>query len=350
MATTKTVYRSKIGLPPGTLVHIGKKKTDKVVISVFDYDPENLFEKKDIAPEECASLKDKATVTWINVDGLHDVEKIGKLGKAYNIHALLLEDILNTRHRPKVEFYDEHTFFTFKMIGFDKHKTQITREQVSIILGNNNVISFQERPGDIFDVIRDRIRNKKGKVREKGAGYLVYLLVDIVVDHYFIITEHISERLEELEADILDRPDEGTLGVLQDFKKDLISLRRAIYPIREAISNLSKEADEDTAKYFRDLYDHAIQVSESLETYKDMVSGLKDLYLSSISHQMNKVMQVLTIMATIFIPLTFIAGIYGMNFEVMPELKWKYGYFGVWVLMAIIFIGMLFFFKRKKWF
>lgn len=343
----------KAGMPPGSLVHVGEKRAEKVKISLIDYDKDNLEEKQleDIA--ECIPLKGSPTVTWVNVDGLHNIKIIEKLGQCFDLHPLVLEDILNTRQRPKTEEYEGYIFITLKMLSYNEEQNKIESEQVSLILSKHYVLSFQEREGDLFDPIRNRIREKGSKVREYGPDYLVYRLIDVVVDYYFYIIEKIGEDLEDLEEDILNEPTNELLSVIQQKKRELIMLRRAIYPLREGINQLERDdvnlISKRTKQYMRDVYDHAIEVIDTLESYRDMVAGLRDTYVSVVSNEMNRVMQTLTIIATIFIPLTFIAGIYGMNFENMPELGWEWGYAFAWGLFILMAIAMIIFFKRKKW-
>ncbi len=343
----------KSGLPPGTLVHVGEKKIEKVRISIIDYD-ETRFEEKDAKTvEECFPFKETPTVTWINIDGLHEVEIIEKIGKHFDIHPLILEDILNTRQRPKMEDFESYIFIVLRMIYYDEEKTEITSEQVSIILGSNFVISFQEREGDVFNFVRERLRNSKGRIRKMGADYLAYALVDAIIDNYFIILEKIGEDIEDMEEELVTNPVPETLQTIHDLKREMIVLRKSVWPLREVISALERGESpliqESTGIYFRDVYDHTIQVIDSIETFRDMVSGMLDIYLSSVSNKMNEVMKVLTIIATIFIPLTFIAGIYGMNFQFMPELGWRWGYPAVWLVMSAVLITMLVYFRRKRW-
>lgn len=343
----------KSGLPPGTLVHIGEKKAEQVKISIIGYDETQFQEKEAKTVEECFPFKDKPTVTWINIDGLHDVEVIEKIGKHFGFHPLLLEDILNTEQRPKMEDFEDHLFVVLKMLYYDQEEREIEAEQVSLILGSNFVISFQEREGDVFKVIRDRIRNGKGRIRKAGADYLAYALVDAIVDHYFIILEKLGEKIESIEEELVTNPTPETLQTIHHLKREMIFLRKSVWPLREVINVLERGESaliqESTGIYLRDLYDHTIQVIDSIETFRDMVAGMLDIYLSSISNKMNEVMKVLTIIATIFVPLTFIAGIYGMNFEYMPELRWRWGYPVVWIFIVAVVITMVFYFRRKKW-
>ncbi len=343
---------SKSGMPPGTLIHVGKKKMEKVRISVIDYDEKKLVEKDGISIEQCKTFADSPSVTWINVDGLHKAEVIEKIGTTFDIHPLLLEDIMNTEQRPKVEDYGKYMYFILKMVYLDKRK-RICVEQVSIILGDTYVISFQERTGDVFESIRQRLKNKKGRIRTLKADYLAYSLIDSIIDHYFVILESISEVIEKLEEEVVEKPSKKTLQDIHMLKRNMLYLRKSVWPLREVISCLQRsESDlieDNTGFYLRDVYDHTIQVIDTLESFRDMVSGMLDIYLSSISQKLNEVMKVLTIIATIFIPLTFLAGVYGMNFAYMPELQWKWGYFAVLGVMLMVFIGMIIYFKRKKW-
>jgi len=351
--TAKSIKRisRKAGLPPGTLVHIGERKAEQVKITIIDYDESQVQEKIAEKIEECFPFKDKPTVTWINIDGIHKVEVIEKIGNCFNLHPLILEDILNTGQRPKIEDFGEHIFLVLKMLYY--LEKEITIEQVSLILGPNFVISFQEREGDVFNNIRERIRNNKGRIRKMGADYLAYSLLDAIVDGYFVILEKVGEEIEDIEEKLIKNPTPKTVQIIHNLKREMISLRKSVWPLREVVGVLERGESslikKTTGVYLRDVYDHTIQVIDTIETYRDMISGMLDIYLSSISNRMNEVMKILTIIATIFIPLTFIAGIYGMNFRFMPELGWRLGYPAVLFIMVIIGIVMLFYFRRKKW-
>lgn len=341
------------GLIPGTLVHIGEKKTTKVRVTIIDYDQEQFQEKEAKTVEECFPFKNKPTVTWINVDGLHDSEIIEKVGTYFNVHPLVLEDIVNTGQRPKYEDFEEYVFIVLKMLMFDEKDNEIKAEQVSLIIGSNFVISFQEKEGDVFNPVRERIRNAKGRIRKAGSDYLGYTLIDMIVDNYFIILEKMGEKVEFMEEELVTNPTPQTLQTIHDLKRETISLRKSVWPLREVISGLERGElsliEESTRIYLRDVYDHTIQVIDTVEALRDMVSGMLDIYLSSVSNRMNEVMKVLTIIATIFIPLTFVVGIYGMNFKFMPELEWPFGYLMVWGINAVIVIIMISYFKRKGW-
>jgi len=344
---------SKAGLPPGTLVHVGEKKANNIRITYLDYDEQNFEEKSFAKIEECFPFKTTPTVSWINIDGLHDVEVVEKLGKEFELHPLIMEDILNTGQRPKLEDFDKYIFIVLKMLSYDGEKESIEAEQVSFVLGKNFVISFQERIGDTFEQIRDRIRNAKGRIRKMGPDYLAYALIDAIVDNYFVILERLGEKIESMEEEVIGDPTEKTVQQIHSLKRQMISLRKSIWPLRELIGGIRKSEssliNETTDFYLRDVYDHTIQIIDTIDSFRDMVSGLLDIYLSNISNKMNSVMKVLTIIATLFIPLTFVAGIYGMNFEYMPELKVRWAYGAVWLIMITIAVIMLFYFRRKKW-
>lgn len=342
-----------VGLPPGTLVHIGDRRYANIRITVFDYNEKKYTEKEIKNIREIFPLKDKPSVTWINVNGIHEPEAISKIGEAFEIHPLVLEDVLNTEQRPKQESFERYQYTVIKMLAYDEKDEEIDSEQVSFILGENFVISFQEKEGDVFDHVRERIRNNKGRVRNMGADYLLYVLLDAIVDSYFLIADKISEFIESLEDLLISNPDNTTLEDIHILKREILVFRRFVLPLKEVIGKLeksdSKLITERTNLYFRDVYDHTIQIIDNIEAFRDMISGMLDIYLSSVSNKMNEVMKILTIIATIFIPLTFIAGLYGMNFKFMPELTYKWGYFIVLGVMAIVSIIMITYFKRKKW-
>jgi len=343
---------SHIGLPPGTLIYTGDRKTEPVTITLIDYDGQHLQERRVDTVEECFPFRDAPTVTWVNVDGIHRVEVVEKLGTHFDLHPLVMEDILNVGQRPKMEDFDEYLFLIFKMLYHD-HEGELQIEQVSLVLGPTWVLSFQERAGDTFDPVRERIRGGKGKIRKMGPDYLTYALLDTVVDNYFTILERIGEGVEGIEEELVTNPAPDTLQAIHRLKRQLIFLRKSVWPLREVVLGLERLEtpliDQKTEVYLRDVYDHTIQVIDTIETYRDMVSGMLDIYLSSVSNKMNEVMKVLTIIATIFIPLTFIAGVYGMNFEYMPELGWRLSYFLVWVVMAAVALLMVLYFRRKRW-
>src|SRR4030042_2500252 len=344
----------KARLPPGTLIHIEEKKREEPKITILDYDEAQFQEREAKTIEECFPFKEKPTVTWINVEGLHQVEVLERLGGCYGLHPLVLEDILNTDQRPKMEDYGEYIYIVLKMLNYDDKSGQIEAEQISLVLGQNFVLSFQEgKEGDVFGLLRERLRGAKGRIRKMGGAYLAYSLIDSVVDHYFIILERLGERVEFQEEELVTEPTTKTLQEIYNLKREMIFLRKAVWPLREVISGLergeSSLIQQNTQIYFRDVYDHTIQVIDNMETFRDTVSGMFDIYLSSVSNRLNAVMKVLTIIATIFMPLTFLAGIYGMNFKYMPELEWRWGYLMVWLIMIGIGVFMLTYFKKKRW-
>lgn len=353
MAKLFKIRPKKIGLPPGTLVHVGEKKTEETKITVLDYDQDDLREIKIDTAEECLAFKETPTVTWIDVVGIHQIEIIAKIGESFGIHPLVLEDIVNTEHRPKIEDFEEYIFIVLKMIYRDKEKGEIIVEQISLIVTRGLIISFQEIEGDVFNSVRDRIRKSKGRIRKKGSDYLAYALIDSIVDSYFLVLEDVGEELELLEEELMSNPSLETSQKIHSLKRDMIYLRKSIWPLREVISLLARGESsifqESTSIYLRDVYDHTVQIIDTIETFRDMLSGMLDIYLSSISNRMNEVMKVLTIIATIFIPMTLVAGIYGMNFEYMPELKWYWGYPSILVLMLAMGLTMVAYFRKNKW-
>ncbi|HAU37555.1 MAG TPA: magnesium and cobalt transport protein CorA [Phycisphaerales bacterium] len=343
----------KVALPPGTLVYVGAERAEPVRISVIHYDADRIEQRQVASAGEAADFRGRPGVAWINVDGLHQLEVIEELGRRFDLHPLVLEDIANTAQRPKLEDYGQSLFIVVKMLTWNDQAARVESEQVSLILGQDFLLTFQERPGDVFDLIRDRLRNDKGRIRRMGADYLAYALLDAILDYYFTVLEQIGDRIEILEDLEVRNPRPETLREIHRLKREMITLRRAAWPLRDVVNSLERGKNsllrEDTGVYFRDLYDHAVQVIENTETYRDMLSGLLDLYMSAVSNRMNEVMKVLTIIATIFIPLTFIAGIYGMNFEFMPELGRPWGYPAALGVMALVALAMLIYFRRKKW-
>ena len=346
-------HSAKAGLPPGALVFIGNHSDEAVTIELIDYSVADHAETEIIQPKELKNCLDPDTVSWVNINGIHDPKIIERIGKVYGIHKLVLEDILDTDHRPKVEPFEDYVFFTMKMMWFAEDG-ELEKEQISIVFGKPYVLCFQEKKGDIFDPIRERIRTDSGLIRKMGSDYLVYRLIDTVVDNYFTIVEQIEDKVENLEEQITADIDADHMQTIQYLKREILTLKRALLPLREAVSGLEKGVtelvDPENEKYFRDVYDHLQQIAENLESNREVLSGLMDMHLANLSNRMNQVMKVLTVIASLFIPLTFIAGIYGMNFDYMPELHFKYGYFMAWGLMISVFVMMLVYFKRKRWF
>ena len=353
MAKMVSKSSKKMGLAPGTLVHVGDRAGHDVRVTLIDYDENAVQEKQIDKIEECWPFKNTQTVTWINVDGLHQIDIIEKIGRQFEIHPLVLEDVLHTGQRPKTEDFDRYIYVVLRMLDYDEVKGSVKSEQVSFLLGGNFVISFQERIGDVFEPVRDRIRKSKGRVRRAGADYLMYVLLDAVVDNYFGVLEKLGEKIEALHDQVATEPSEDTLREIHAMKKEMMALRKSVWPVRELASALQRAESgliaETTGVFLRDIYDHAVQVIDTTETLREMISGMMDLYLSSISNRTNAVMKVLTIIATIFIPLTFIAGIYGMNFENMPELRWRWAYPAVLGSMVVLVGVMLAYFRKNRW-
>jgi len=346
--------RAKVGLAPGTLIHVGEKKAEKVIIRVLAYNSERLVEKELTSIEECVAFKGQSDLNlWINVDGLDKVEVIEKLGSYFEIHPLTLEDILHTGQRPKTDDYGSYIYTVLRMMLLDEENGDIITDQVSILFGSNYVLSFQEREIDIFNPLIERLKNPASRLRKSGVDYLAYGLIDAVVDNYFLILERFGEQIESLEEELIIWPRPATIHTIQNYKRDMIILRKSVWPLRELVNGLQRSEseliEETTRIYLRDIYDHTIQVIDSIETYRDILSSMVDVYLSSLSYKMNDVMKVLTVIATIFIPLTFIAGVYGMNFKYMPELELRWGYPAVMVFMTAIGITMFTYFKKKGW-
>ncbi len=361
MKSVGTRTRSAVGLPPGTLVFTGKRMLDKPKITYFHYNQdgceEGIIEQIDL----CKELRNREGITWINVDGLHDTSLLACIGEMYGLHPLIVEDIVQTDQRPKVEFFEEYAFITLRMMYFAKEEEnpdedqleEVISEQVSIVFGKNFVLSFQESLGDVFDTIRERIRRGKGRIRKSGPDYLAYALLDSVVDQYFVILEAFGDELEDLEDEILGKPSPANVQTMHDIKRELIYIRKSSWPMRELITAIQRDegglVHPDTRIYFRDLYDHTIQIIDTIEVDRDVVSSMFDIYLSTLSNKLNEVMKVLTIISTIFIPLTFIAGVYGMNFKYLPEVRWYFGYPFALTIMGLTALSLLMFFRYKRW-
>ncbi|MFH1502295.1 MAG: magnesium/cobalt transporter CorA [Candidatus Eisenbacteria bacterium] len=355
-AAKKRVQRGtakRPGLPPGALIYTGEKRADVVKIQLVDYDSERLEERELASVGESLPFKELPTVTWVNIVGLHDTRVVEEVGAAFDLHPLVLEDVLNTRQRPKFEDYGKYAYLVLRTLHYREETHEVETEQISLILGPNFVISFQEIEADPFEQIRDRLRTVKGRIRTAGPDYLAYALLDAIVDYYFVILEKLGDRIEDMEEEVVSDPAPTTLHEIQKLRRELGHLRRSVWPLREVVSIFERSESplvhEETDVYLRDVYDHTIQVIETLESYRDMVSGMFDTYLSSLSNRMNEVMKVLTMIATIFIPITFIAGVYGMNFQHMPELHKPWAYPAVLLLMLAVGVWMVAYFKRKRW-
>ncbi len=346
--------KETLGQIPGKIVYTGDKSDSQLFLEIFDYTSTTFIEKELEHIEEAFGFSETTPVTWINVDGINHTEAITKIGNHYKLHPLVLEDIANTQQRPKIEDYDDYLFVVLKMLSFDKDE-KLHMEHTSLILGKNYVVCFQEDEGDVFDPIRERLRTEKGRIRTMGADYLLYALMDAIVDNYFNLMEGIGDKIEDLEDRLFTKnADDNTITTeIQELKREILKIRKAVFPLREVLNRLEKIEHplitEKTQFYIRDLYDHIIQISENIEISREMIWGLMDMYMTTISNKMNEVMKVLTIIASIFIPLTFLAGIYGMNFENIPELKYRFGYHILWGVMIVIFVSLLIYFKRKKW-
>lgn len=345
-------HSKKAGLPPGSLVYVGRQKVEKTTITILDYDETQFLEKDDVNVEECFPFRDKNTTTWIHVKGLHEPEIIETIGSHYNIHHLILEDILNTKQRPKMEEYEDCLFIVLKIFYYTEKETELSVEQLSLVLASNVVLLFQEEGQDIFEPVRKRIKGSRGRIRKMGADYLCYALMDTAIDHYFAVIETMDDRMESIEELIAD-PSQETLNEIDQLRHEMILLRKALLPIRELITNLKKTdsplVNDITRVYLRDLSDHTIRIIDTIGVFREMITSSLEIYHSSMSNRMNEVMKVLTIIATIFIPLSFIAGIYGMNFKYMPELEWRWGYIFVWLIIILVALSLLLYFKKKKW-
>ena len=346
-------HSSKIGLPPGTLIHVGEEKTTTARITLLHYDESQVQERVLDSVDQCIPFHQTASVNWINLDGLSQIEVLEKFGKEFKLHPLVLEDILHTEQRPKLEDHGDYIYIVLRMLSYNSQKRAIDSEQMSLVLGSNFVLSFQEEPGDVFDAVRMRIRNAKGQIRKLGADYLLYSLLDAVVDQYFVILEELGDDIEALEEEVLAHPRADVLQTLHRLKRETIYLRKAVWPLREIINVLARDdsslVQKHTLIYLRDLYDHAIRVMDTVETFRDLISGMADIYLSSLSNRTNVVMKLLTVITTIFMPLTLLTGIFGMNFKYIPGLTEPWSFFAVMAAMVIISVTMLTLFRRKKW-
>lgn len=342
----------KSGLAPGTLVHIGARKLESAVVTIMEFNEDNFSERLLDAAEQYSFPKDDGLVRWVNIDGLHDTELLERTGTAFGLHPLSMEDMLNTEQRPKLEDYGEYIYIALKILKFSNKDGGVETDHQNIVFGNNFVFTTGETGNKLFESVRSRLSNGS-RIRKLGADYLSYALMDNIVDDYFDVLEKLGERIEITEERLIARPSQKTLLEINDLKRDMLFIHRSIWPLREVVGQLergeSQLVQEGTKVYTRDLYDHIIQVMDTAEIYRDILSGMLDIYLSSISNRMNEVMKVLTIISTLFIPLTFLAGLYGMNFKYMPELEWRWGYFALLVVMAATAVFMLMFFKRKKW-
>ncbi|MFH5832022.1 magnesium/cobalt transporter CorA [Halalkalibaculum sp. DA3122] len=351
--------QKKPGSAPGTIEHIGEQRLDDVQLTIYDYDAEHMDQVSIENVEESRPYLENPSKTWIKICGVHDIEKLTSIWSYFDLHPLVQEDIVNTTQRPKAELYEHNIYFVIRMLTWSEERGQIESEQVSIVLSDNYVLSFQESDHDFFKPVVDRLMYGNVRIRKHGMDYLAYALIDTVVDHYFSVLEHLADRIEHLEDLVLDDPDKETLHQIHALRRDLIFFRKSVWPLRDMLNSTIRDEspfiEERTKLFLRDVYDHMVQIIDNIENYRDMVIGMHDIYMSHVSNKMNEVMKVLTIIATIFIPLTFIAGIYGMNFDPaaspynMPELQWYWGYPLVMLLMFIMAIVMMVYFRKKGW-
>ncbi len=361
--------KTKVGLPPGSLIHVGEPQIEAPRLTLMRYGAQGIEEEilADIdemtgpaaGPAATTGAREEKGVSWLHVEGLHDIALMEKLGDRYRLHPLTLEDILYTDQRPKMEDYGSYVYVVLKSFSFNSGTLasgpmgEVAPEQISIVFGQDFLISFAERKSALLAPIRERIRQGRGRIARAGADYLAYAIIDAIVDQYFLILERFGEEIEDLEGQLIANPGRNSLAAIQHLKREMLYLRKSVWPLREAVSTLQRLAsplmDAATDPYLKDVYDHTIQIIDTIETMRDSLAGMLDIYLSSASNRLNEVMKVLTIIATIFMPLTFLAGVYGMNFRYMPELEWHWGYFAVWVVMIAVALSMALYFKRKKW-
>ena len=343
----------KVGAVPGEAVHVGEACSWGTQIRIVDFDADACNECQPSGVADVARYKDSPTVTWIDVAGIHQVETIKKLNETFGWHALVIEDVVNSDQRPKIEEYDNYSFIVLKALSFNETSRTIKSEQISLLVGANNIVTFRESKSPLFEPVLNRIRNGKGRIRKMGSDYLAYAILDLIVDHYFAVLEKLGYAVEEVEEELIQDPNSETLRTIHSLNKEILLFRKTVWPMREITNQLNQGESEliqdPTAPFLRDLYDHTIQVIETGETFREAIANMLNLYMSQVSNRMNEVMKVLTVFAAIFIPLTFLAGIYGMNFEHMPELHTKYGYPILLVVMGAAAFGMLYFFRRKKW-
>jgi magnesium transporter len=349
----KSKLSQKAGLPWGTVVHVGKEYDAEVKMSAVFYNQDTTEAKNISDISECSAYLAKEGITWISVVGIQNTKIIESIGKQFHLHPLVMEDIANTEQRPKFEEFDDYIFFTLKNLEYNFDEKEISYEQISVILGKNYVISFQEKDSILFKSIHNRITSGISRARNKHADYLVYSLIDATVDSYYEISENLEDYIEEIEDRVLASTSGNSLVDIQKVKRDLVVLLKSIFPLREAINKVQRSESnlvEDTTHiFFNSIYDHAVHIIESVESQRDILSGLMDIYLTNISNRMNSVMKVLTIIATIFMPLSFVAGVYGMNFTSIPELGWPHGYLYFWGICFICVSLMLLLFWKKRW-
>lgn len=343
--------RKRPGAPPGTLEFTGERRVEHPVLMRIRYNQQS-FEAKKIPAEESLALVPDA-VNWFDLMGIHEVRLIERIGEHFKIHPLVLEDVLNTQQRPKFEEYGNEVFIVLQSLSYDRTTHELKHEQIAIFFGENYLITFQENADDTFKTVRERLETGSGRIRSRKPDYLAYAIIDNIVDTYFEVLDCFEERMEELEAQISEAPSRLTKENIHHLKFQMLALRKSVMPLREAVGKFSRTecpvVDESTGLFVRDLYDHVLRIADLIETYRDMLNGLQELYLSELSIRMNNVMQVLTVITTIFVPLTFLVGVYGTNFDNLPELHWKYGYFYMWGFMIVISLLLILYFRKKKW-
>ena len=346
-------HKGKVGAAPGTVEYLGPRKVEQMTLRLMEMAADHCDERDLTSVDEALPLRDTTHLAWLNVEGLHDTTSLRRLGDHFGLHPLVQEDIVNTHQRAKLEDYEDYLYLVCRMLSFDGRNGGFASEQVSLVIGPRWILTFQEQPGDVFEPVRQRIRHGKGRIRTTGPAYLAYALLDAIVDNYFVVIEQAGEQIESVEERLLAAPASALLNAIHGLKREMILLRRAVWPLREVVAGLERGdsplVHRNTRIFYRDLYDHTIQVADAVETYRDILTGLQDLYLSSVSNRMNEVIKVLTIVGTLFIPLTFLVGIYGMNFEYMPELGWKWGYPAFGALCLGVVGGMLTWLKRRGW-
>ena len=353
MSSRKRKHTKGAGLSPGTLVYTGEQRQEQVAISLFDYTGERLDEKQVYRIEECAALRSSPTTTWINIDGVHDVALIQKTGECFGIHPLVLEDIVNTDQRPKVEDYDQYLYIVLKMVEFDPQSDFLKYEQLSLIVAERFLLSLQEEKGDIFTPIRQRIRNPQGRIRSRSSDYLAYVLIDSVVDHYFLVVDYLEHKISALDEKLSGKPPANIFEEIHLLKREILHFRKCVSPLREVLHELGNEdvsvITDQTRIFLRDVHDHTVHVVELIDIQRDTLTSMAEFYLSRLNSKMNEVMKTLTIISSIFIPLTFIVGVYGMNFRYLPELEWQYGYALIWGIMLTIVASLLMWFRHREW-
>jgi len=353
MSESLSNLSEKAGMAPGTLVHVGNILEPESRISLIDYDNETFVEKQIRSIDELAAYKKKETVTWVNIEGLSDVSLIESVGELFEIHPLVLEDILNAHHRPKFEESDDYLYIVLKSLSLKKDHFSVGYEQISILLFKNFVFTFKEKKDELFVPLYKRLKNSQGRLRSQGSDYLTYAILDIIVDMHFLLFDSLDLITDALEDELLTNPTSQTLADIQQIKRELIDIRKSVSPLRELLMSILRSNSalihNKTYLYFRDIHDHVLHITDELESYRDMLTGLLDIYISSVSNKINEVMKVLTVFASIFIPLTFITGVYGMNFDYMPELKWQWSYFGVWGFFIVFSVVSFLYFRKKRW-